>query len=303
MKGGIISIVTGWGGNLGTGHIQRMANLVDYLNRNTRYRASIVCSGKPDFFPDSLKRCLLPVINAASACIIRDMRDSAHDEMLDLKKYGRTIAVDDCGPGRDLSDLEIDLLPNLNYSISQKDLFIYGYNFTESMRRLEDKPVDRSIDAALYCGYNPPRETVKAFMSMLPADCSCALLGGSDSTLIRKGVPAKLDKSYAETLLSSRVLVSHFGISLYEGHAAGCRLFSINPTLYHSRLSDIARNDINLTNFGILNDSSPDTARSAIAAALEEKETPDIRPAEVLVTIERGMELFYKKITPLLESR
>jgi hypothetical protein len=303
MKGGIISIVTGWGGNLGTGHIQRMANLAEYLNRNTRYRASIVSSGKPDFFPDSLNRCLSPVINAASACIIRDVRDSAQDEMLDLKKYGRIIAVDDCGPGRDLSDLEIDLLPNLNYSISQKDLFIYGYNFTESMRRLEDKPVDRSIDAALYCGYNPSRETVKALMSLLPADCSCALLAGSDSTLIRKGVPAKLDKSYAEALLSSRVLVSHFGISLYEGHAAGCRLFSINPTVYHSLLSDIARDDIGLTNLGILNDRIPETARSAIGAALEEKQTPGIRPAEVLVTIERGMELFYKKITPLLESR
>jgi spore coat polysaccharide biosynthesis predicted glycosyltransferase SpsG len=298
----MVSIVTGWGDHLGAGHIQRMASLAEFLNRKKSVRAFLISREKPAFLPSSIYNYIEPEIKPGIACIIRDMRDSTIDDMLKLKKNHRVIAIDDCGPGRNIADLAIDLLPNPAHAIYKKEQFIYGYNFIDSIRCLDGHKVTKTIDCAIYCGFNPPRETVKFLLSLMPARATCAILSGTNSLLFENGVSSPLSKSHAEILLSSNMLITHFGITLYEGYISGCRLMSINPTEYHSKLADIATKDIGVINLGISGTLEADQARNSISDVMQNPIRSRTDPAAVLEKIEQGLEEFYSGIMPFLDG-
>lgn len=294
-----ISIVTGWGGHLGTGHVQRMANLACHINSHTPFRAYLVCETKPDFLPDSFNDMVSNEIRTDSAFIIRDMRDSSLRDMDDLKCHGRVVAIDDCGPGREQADLALDLLPNLKHSIYDKNLFIFGFTFADSVMKLDAATISKDIDFAIYCGVNPPRRTIEAITSLLPEKCSFAILAGGRSMLSQYGITGPLKLSYAETLMSSKVLICYFGITLYEGHASGCRLITINPTDYHSRLSDIAAAGLDLVNLGVIDAIDPSSARSAMSGSLTAGASLSIAPSEIIGANRKGLDLFMSRLQSL----
>jgi spore coat polysaccharide biosynthesis predicted glycosyltransferase SpsG len=302
MRHNVVSIITGWGQHLGAGHIQRMASLTYFLNRKKKVRTFIINHKRPEFLPSSIYKYVSPEIGPHTTCIIRDIRDSTINDMRDLKNNYRVIAVDDCGPGRNIADLAIDLLPNLTYTIHKRELFIYGYNFADSIRRLNRKNIAKTIDCTIYCGFNPSRETVDFFLSLIPSRSTCVILSGKNSLLYKDGELSPLFKSHAEILLSSIMLISHFGVTLYEGHIAGCRLLSINPTEYHSQLADRAKKDIGITNLGVSGSIDPDNARTSISTAIKNPVTDKINSATVLEKIENGLEEFYLKIQPFLDD-
>ncbi len=295
-----VSIVTGWGGHLGTGHVQRMANLALYINQHTSLRAFLVCDKKPGFLPEPFNDIITNTIRPGSIFIIRDKRDSSIREMEELKGHSRVIAIDDCGPGRNLCDMPIDLLPNLHYSISKKELFIYGFTFADSIRRLGSSPVHKNLDYTVYCGINPSSPAIDMILSLIPKNCSCAILAGEDSSLLKNGDIIPLQTSYAETLLSAKILITHFGITLYEGHIAGCRLITINPTDYHARLSDIIKDDLGLINLGVIDDIEPVQARSAISEFSRNAFSDCIDPLSIVKTVHDGLDMFLSRIQSFL---
>ena len=302
MRHSTVSIMTGWGGHLGTGHIQRMASLAEFLNRKKSRRAFIINGEKPEFLPPSIHGWINPEITPDSACVIRDMRDSAVDEMRELKKNHRVIAVDDCGPGRNTADCAVDLLPNLAHAVHSRELFIYGYNFMDSIRRFDGDVVTKTIDCAVYCGLDPSPEAVHYYLSLMPPRVSCAILTGNNALLSHNGSISPLMKSHAEILLSSKTLISHFGITLYEGHISGCRLVSINPTEYHSRLADRSAKDIGVVNLGISGSIDADAARSSISDLIIHPIVSRIDPAAVSEKIDRGLEHFYSRIASFIDD-
>ncbi|OHD65399.1 MAG: hypothetical protein A2176_15710 [Spirochaetes bacterium RBG_13_51_14] len=303
MRNRVISIVTGWGGHLGTGHIQRMISLADYLSRRKRMEVSLVCGRVPEFISPTIRDYFRPAAVPGSDCVVRDMRDSSIDEILNLKKLGRIIAVDDCGPGRDCADRAIDLLPNMCHSVRNKKMFLYGYNFFNSVYRMNEDRIIKTTDVAFYCGYNPQPETVEFLLSLVPSDCTAALCAGNESLIVTNRKSSPLRKTYAETLLSAKVLVSHFGIALYEGHIAGCRLASVNPSEYHSRLADMASHDIDAINLGMLKTIHPDESRKTLSLLIANPRAEEVYPAAVLSSIEAGLEHFYNEIRDLVDDR
>lgn len=302
MRREIISIVTGWDPGLGAGHIQRMAALSDYIDREKNTRSFIIADQGAESLPAGILCKVLPYIQSGSSFIIRDKRDSTVEEMLSLKRYCRVITIDDCGPGREFADLAIDLLPNLKYSVHSKKLFIYGYNFTESIRLLGDRQIKKTIDCAIYTGYNPSRETVEFLLSLVPPHATCALLSGEKSLICKEGLSSQLTMSYAEAILSSRVLISHFGITLYEGLIAGCRLVSLNPTEYHSQLSDSATDELGLINLGTREEIEAGHACEVISKLIGNPVSEKIDPPLVLAHIEKKLEQFYHQIAPFLRD-
>ena len=300
MRREIISIVTGWGTRLGAGHIQRMGALADFLEREKKMRPFIISGQGAETLPPALSCKVLPYIQPGSSCILRDMRDSAIDEILGLKRYCRVISIDDCGPGRDFADLALDLLPNLKYSTRTNKSFIFGYNFTDSIKRIGNRNINKTIDCAIYTGYTPSREIVDFFLALMPPHATCALLSEEKSLLFKDGTSSHLPLSYAEALLSSKVLISHFGITLYEGRIAGCRLVSVNPTDYHSSLADLAKDETGIINLGTREGLDTGLASRTIAELIREPAAERMDPALVLTHIEKGLENFYSKITPFL---
>jgi hypothetical protein len=301
MSDRTVSICAGWGGPFGAGHVQRMACLADYLRTKRGISAAVTGGPTPEFLPATVSDLFAPGILPGSSCIIRDCRDSSADDMLRLKAIAPVIAIDDCGPGRDSADAAIDLLPNLRYPVYQKEIFLFGYNFVDSVRRLGNRRIGKDIDIALYCGLDAPRGTVRRLVSFLPPGATAAVLAGKDSCLIRSGTSLPLEASYAETLASAKIIVTHFGITLYEGLASGCGLVCVNPTRYHADLADRAGRDIKILNLGVIDDIDPDRTRADLAAEIRCHPAEAIETGAIMRTIEQGLENFYSRIRSFLD--
>jgi hypothetical protein len=295
-----ISILTGWGDTIGAGHAQRMSSLADYLRRARGIRVFIVADADPQFLPAAVRDCFIRDVVPGSTCVIRDCRDSSADEMLRLKTICPVIAIDDCGPGREHADLAIDLLPNQSFSIYRKDTFIFGYNFTDSIRRLGSRRIEKKIDIALYCGMDASPAAIRRLVPMLPGHATTAVLAGENSYYLQDGIHFPLDMSVSETLAASKVLFTHFGITLFEGHAAGCRLVCVNPTQYHAELADRARADLDLINLGVVERVNPELARASLAAAMRGMPAGSIDTADILRVVDAGLDNFHAAIVPLL---
>ena len=81
-----ITIVTGTGGILGTGHIQRMLNLAVHLNREINFSASIYLTQKEYPVEEKFNELITASIPADTDLIIKDMRDSTIEEMNLLRR-------------------------------------------------------------------------------------------------------------------------------------------------------------------------------------------------------------------------
>ena len=76
-------------------------------------------------------------------------------------------------------------------------------------------------------------------------------------------------KPYAKMLLSSKTLVTHFGITLHEGYLADCKLFTINPTPYHNALTETVKKSMDITNLGIADNIEEDIISMQIEKAIQ----------------------------------
>jgi len=236
----------------------------------------------PDFFPDTLRETASRAGKAD--LIVRDMRDSTVEEIVELRREGPVVALDDLGPGADRADVRINLLPLPDSEPAARDLyvpecFLYGYGFLSSLERIGGKTCRREVDFAFYPGAGGD-EYLSFVLSLLPPGASCFVLGVKGPRLFRRGafVESPGPKEYAETLLTARVVISHFGITLYEARAAGCEVVSLNPTDYHSRLCDRAPLALDMLNLGtresIRGEEAEALLKSRLASAREERAYP-----------------------------
>jgi len=295
-----ISIVTDWNSELGSGHVQRMASLLVYLNLQGDCNAQIINSSDMAPLPPELRGLVNPQIPSSTDLIIRDMRDSGVGEIKALRQHAGVMVIDDNGPGRSEADIRVDLLPNPlireNNGDYRPDSFIYGYNFQSSIRDLSRTSVLKDIDISIYCGANPSGKSMDDLLALVPDNATIALLMGEDSEIIKNGKrESDRSRGYGEMILASRVLLSHFGITLYEGHISGCRLISLNPTQYHSDLADQAT-ELDILNLGVAGQFDTNIAKREISAMIESAKTESITQGDVNGKILINLNNFHKII-------
>lgn len=240
-----ITIMTGTGGALGTGHFQRMCFLADSLNNYGGFAVKLfITEGRPDI-PGPLNGIVTDAIPAETDLVIRDMRDSSEEDIRILKRKAPVLVIDDTGPGRKLADFVIDLLPNpVNQTVPAK-MFLYGYNFISEIKAMKTEVIAKDIDVAIYAGYKPDAAVVESIRAAIPEDASVVLFAYGKQTLLSEK-KVSVDTGYTDLLLRSRVLITHFGITMYEGDLAGCRILSVNPSPYHSELTVMAMGNLNV---------------------------------------------------------
>jgi len=276
-----------------------MATLASALERTGWAASELCCESFPSFLPEDVARLHRSSISREPDLIVRDMRDSTECEILNLKKTAPVLVIDDCGEGRNSADFVCDMLPCVRSGCDDRPTetghFLYGYSFMEELRLLKNSALSKEIDVALYAGMTGGEENARLVIDSLPEGASCALLRGSASVMISGGMRTPLpDRTYAHTLLSTRCLISHFGIMLYEGRLANCRLLCVNPTEYHSALADVAAADLGLVNLGTWNIATPESLRREMASCLEGGGLPPVRPDEALVKAEACVEKFVR---------
>lgn len=301
----LIAILTGWDGPLGRGHVQRMASLLDYLITETGMRATLLADSCPEFFPGELRRHVRPEPEGRVSLFVRDMRDSSAGEIRRLRETAPVLCVDDLGEGRDVADYALDLLPDPSTGAPRnqpdRGLFLYGYGFRSALRTLGDAIIEKTVDYTLYAGESPDDEYVDFLASLLPPDAGYAVFRGSGS-FMRDGSSTKAigRDDYARLLLSSRVLVSHFGIALYEARAASCRPVAINPSAYHSRLCDNAPADLGIRNLGTRDALDTAAAAAAIRDAAASPSVTEVSAAKVYASTRENLDRFCRLLRTMI---
>ena len=246
-KNKVITIITSWGPELGSGHVQRMAALASFMSEFADIR--IVAPVPPDLH--GIAHLFTDRIPPDSDLLLHDMRDSGKDEITSLKKIAPVCVIDDLGTGADMADHSFFLLPDpvtgMKNCLDPDRYFLHGYNFYRSLRET-GSACEKTIDISVYC--HPADEDY--YLSFTPAGASVAFLRGEESYMLLNGKRSSL-KAYSpgRIILESRTLISHFGIMMFEGKLAGCHLFCLNPASYHSRLADMATGYLGLENLGI----------------------------------------------------
>ncbi len=232
-----ITILTDSGPHIGQGHWQRMLLFAWYCSHNgipvtlVHTHGVSAPSGFPVMVCDSIPQ--------HTDCIIRDMRDSSKEEIENLSAIAPVIVIDDCGEGRSLAHAAIDLLPNIygttaNTFESSVPLFLYGYNFYQSLT-LAPQAIAKDIDCFIYA-------------STFDAKPLCEIIGNthsfvcSDGTTLTTNTGIAHDTHYSNLIARSKVVISHFGITVYEAMLCNCNCIIVNPTAYHNKLSHTLHN-------------------------------------------------------------
>ena len=259
-KNKAITIITSWGPDLGSGHVQRMAALASFMSDASDVH---IVSPVPGDLHE-LHHLFTDSIPAETDLLLRDMRDSGQDEIIALKKIAPVCVLDDLGPGADIADMRLYLLPHpvsgMRNCLDPDRYFLHGYNFFRSLG--ESGPVcEKTIDLAVYC----PAGDEDYYRTLAPDGASVAFLKGEESYMLKDGKRIVLhDYSPGRIILESRSLLSHFGILMYEGKLAGCRLYCLNPSSYHSGLADMASAYLGLENLGVRGERDVHTIRERL---------------------------------------
>ena len=280
-----------------------MASLCDYLRIEKKLDPYLVTTPAPPFSSREILSRVSSSLSEDTSLIIRDMRDSTEEQISRLKKIAPVIVIDDLGKGRDKADFAVDLLPNLVHPITSSSFsetpFLYGYNFTKSITELPAKMFAKDIDFCIYAGFNADQRYIDFLLSLIPDDANAVILDGRQSLLFRRGQKIETDMAYPFPMLFGKNLISHFGITLFEGSLCGCRLFSINPSDYHSKLADRAAILLGLENFGVY----PSIDEGAVKNSLKEAATVptrNIRSRTLKRQVRKGFDLFFDKIKPFI---
>jgi hypothetical protein len=193
----------------------------------------------------------------------------------------------------------IDILPRIApHELALRfNGFLYGYNFLKSLENLNNNFISKNINFSIYPGNAATDEYKNYLISLLPKGSNYAMLCGKNSYVQNNDEKHPVYNNYAEVLLSSKIIISHFGVTLYEGFISKCRSITINPTQYHSKLSDILKEKIDLINLGELKDLNIiDAAKTIEKVLLMPDITERINAEEVYKIILNDLEEFYKLV-------
>jgi len=103
---------------------------------------------------------------------------------------------------------------------------------------------------------------------------------------------------YPAPVFFSDNLIAHFGVTIFEASLCGCNIFTINPTLYHSQLSDVAT--VTLTNFGVYPDINTEKAKNDLKASVSLKRKV-LSVDELKSRIENHIERVFRLIKPFMK--
>ncbi len=302
----IVSILTDRSKKLGTGHFQRMLNLLRFLNIQKGIKAFLVKNNK-NHIPPGLEQYIIEGVHPKSDLIIRDMRDSHINDIVSLRKISKVLVIDDCGSGRDKADYVIDLLPNTHRDFDKNEYtlehFIYGFNFSNSIINEKEVFYNKTVDIAFYPGFESSREYIEEIMQYFPEGTRTVLLSGTENYYSTGGQKEKItDKSYSEILLSSKCVAAHFGITLFEAQLCRCRIITINPTDYHNKITSIAEGFIDIINLGKPENLDIKIVKPLISKEINKSHNIRVSCEDVYRTIQKRLFSFYELLLKMISE-
>jgi hypothetical protein len=159
--------------------------------------------------------------------------------------------------------------------------------------------VPKTFDAVLYGGF--AGDAGALLRSIIPDNCSYYILGHHGAIAGRKGIGEEhASINYARALCASKAALSHFGIFLYEAHAALCRVAAAHPTDYHSAVCESARDELDVVNFGVHGSFDVEEAKRAVLALIRKPVCDNVNSAQVMEKALSSADTFAESLLSLL---
>jgi hypothetical protein len=283
-----VTILTGFGKGLGTGHFQRMLNLASSINSSGAFKA-FICTENRGVLSVSPDISCVDEIPEETSLIIRDMRNSHPDEIKKLMERAPVLVVDDAGEGRFYADHRIDLLPGLyDDNDPREDLFLFGYHFTRSVRSITHESIEKTNDLLIYGGTVENRSFAEELVRFLPRNIKYTI------------ADPKIESSYAKTLISSKLLLTHFGIMLFEALLSRCSVAVINPSEYHQMLTEKVTGNSSLFDLGQASDIDCRSSADLIIKIINRHNTNRIEIKKMRNIIDLNLKNFHEMIERII---
>lgn len=222
---GHIAILTGSGRALGRGHLERCQSLKQHIASHGQYTSALYTS-----YESLLDASESPLL------ILRDMRDSTVDEIRSLQRIAPVCVIDDFGEGRNEALYTLDLLPHPKATVDVSRRFLFGSSVVSHLEE-EEPCIKKEKMWALYTGIPCRHEFIDLLKNAIPDDVSLVSMEGTGVRIFQNDTIRHERRPYLYYLLRASTLITHFGITLFEGSLAGCRLCTVHPGPYHETLA------------------------------------------------------------------
>lgn len=226
------------------------------------------------------------------------MRDSSEEEIEHLRAIAPVIVIDDCGKGRPLARAAIDLLPNIYGNTANTfepavPLFLYGYNFYQTLTQAPAK-ITKDIDCFIYASTFDATDLLNIIGTQFSFVCSDGNTFSTNTTLAS-------NSTYANLIARSKVVIAHFGITIYEAMLCNCNCIILNPTAYHNELSHTLQNTTVLLHYELYNPAHITHIVSIVKNFVEHAHT-HVDTARCIGTIQTNLKNFYDALRLIITT-
>jgi len=235
---------TALGNNFGIGHFQRCVAIIEEATRENYQFEPFIYIYKGD---KKLKRLynyrfiddLKSIKNVD--LIVSDMRDTTEKEITDLCRIAPVISLDDSGEGSNYAYVNIHALPTVNHKNG-------NYNGPEyivlnrAIRKIKEKPFNERNDILISFGGEDPFNLTYNVASILSElGIRPKIIRGPINKNDLTGLDADIiecPESIYELIGSAKLLITSFGITMYEAFFLKTPVALLNHTNYHNILAN-----------------------------------------------------------------
>ncbi len=270
-----ILFCTACGASYGIGHLKRAVSLI-YAGRSLYSAGLCITRGNADGLSGRIDipariEVFQYVEDAGRAeLIVSDMRNTCRREMAALNRAAPVLSIDDCGPGSEHSFVSIYTLPTVDSvhgNLQGPDYLILD----EKIREHRGTETGKTIEVLVSFGGEDPLNLTGYIVSVLneigitPVAVTGPLYrhGSVDGKCMVVHNPPDLYGLIA----SSSVLITSFGMTMYEAFYLRTPVILYNHSLYHFRLAQ----SVEAINLGYFGGIKKDDLKRRCKKAIEDK--------------------------------
>lgn len=182
--------------------------------------------------------------------VIVDTRDTSIEEMSDYNSLGPTISIDDNGLGANLSKIVIKTLPSPNSQLSNFEGIEYLFTDLANIKKSSEEITERPKKILVTFGGSDPANLTQLILNIFQSlNYELVLIQGP---YFNKKIP--LSSGYKVVtnptvltpyILDADIVISSFGLTIFESFLLKKPVIIINPSEYH----DILTKDISYPYF------------------------------------------------------
>ncbi|AFG37733.1 methyltransferase domain-containing protein [Spirochaeta africana] len=227
----------------GTGHIKRCLELVTAIGSpGSGLYLPHIGSASARLVPEHLR---VTTPGERYDLVVIDTRSLGAAEVRRFAEYGPVVGLDARGSGRRYCDYLIDILPHLRPS-TPPNLAEPGF-LAQPVRVRQDSPQELERILLVFGGEDSLGLSSRMAHLLVRRigvrpDRVTALIGGAfHAQEFPEGVACVRGVQNAKELFADYDLViTQFGLAMFEAAAAGCAVAGVHPSRYHRRLADTA---------------------------------------------------------------